>query len=150
MKTLLSILFLSIAFGINAQNPKFNQKLADSLGADNYGMKSYVIVILKTGKANITDKEELNKHFRGHMENIQNLAKSGKLIVAGPFSEKNEQNYRGIFIFDAKTKEEAEILVKTDPAVVAGVFDYEIYPWYGSAALPLYLKYNDEIVWEKP
>ena len=34
----------------------FDQKLADSLGADQYGMKPYVIVILKTGKANITDK----------------------------------------------------------------------------------------------
>lgn len=128
----------------------FNQKLADSLGADKFGMKPYVIVILKTGKANITDKELLNQHFRGHMENIGKLAKEGKLAVAGPFSGKNEREYRGIFIFNVKTKEEAEELVKSDPAVVAGVFDYEIFPWYGSAALPMYLEYHKKIAKENP
>ncbi|UOE40723.1 YciI family protein [Chryseobacterium suipulveris] len=128
----------------------FDQKLADSLGADQYGMKPYVIVILKTGKANITDKEKLNEHFRGHMENIRRLAKEGKLTLAGPFSTKNEREYRGIFIFNVKTKEDAENLVKTDPAVIAGVFDYEVYPWYGSAALPMFLKYHEKIAKENP
>lgn len=128
----------------------FDQKLADSLGADQYGMKPYVIVILKTGKANITDKEKLNEHFRGHMENIRRLAKEGKLTLAGPFSTKNEREYRGIFIFNVKTKEDAENLVKTDPAVIAGVFHYEVYPWYGSAALPMFLKYHEKIAKENP
>ena len=135
----------------NQKSPnEFDQKLADSLGADKYGMKQYILVILKTGKANITDKDLLNNHFRGHMENIQRLAKEGKLALAGPFSTKNERDYRGIFIFNVKTKEEAENLVKTDPAVIAGVFDYEIYPWYGSAALPMFLKYHEKISKENP
>lgn len=147
MKTplFLLIIFLSFSSHLSAQEKKFNQKLADSLGADQYGMKAYVIVILKTGNAKITDKNLLDKHFKGHMENIGKLVTKGKLIVAGPFSRKNDLNYRGIFIFNVKTKEEAEALVKSDPAVAAGIFDYEILPWYGSAALPLYLKYHDEI-----
>ena len=131
-------------------NSGFNQKLADSLGADNYGMKPYVIVMLKSGTAKIEDKAKMSELMKGHMENIGRLAKEGKVIVAGPFSGKNERNYRGMFIFNTKSKEEAELWVKTDPAVAAGVFSYEIFPWYGSAALPLYLKHHDEIAKENP
>ncbi len=82
--------------------------------------------------------------MKGHMENINKLAKNGKLIVAGPM-EKNQNDFSGIFILDAKTKEEAESLVLTDPSIKAGIFDVELYKWYGSAALPLYLKSHDKV-----
>jgi len=88
--------------------------------------------------------------MKGHMTNIGKLADEGKIIIAGPFLEKNKENYRGMFIFNTKSKEEAESWVKTDPAVAAGIFSYEIFPWYGSAALPLYLKHHDEISKENP
>ncbi|WP_027383332.1 YciI family protein [Epilithonimonas caeni] len=146
MKSLFTILSLVLFFSfINAQNKDFDQKLADSLGADQYGMKSYYLVILKKGKAEINDKARKSELMKGHMENINKLAKDGKLIVAGPMAEKNDKNYSGIFILDAKTKEEAESLVLTDPSVKSGIFDVEIYKWYGSAALPLYLKSHDKV-----
>ncbi|AYN02627.1 hypothetical protein EAG08_09030 [Chryseobacterium sp. 3008163] len=128
----------------------YNQKLADSLGADQYGMKPYVIVMLTTGSAKIDDKTKMGELMKGHMENIGKLAKEGKIVIAGPFSGKNQRDYRGMFIFNTKSKEEAESWVKTDPAVSAGVFNYEVFPWYGSAALPLYLKHHDEIAKENP
>lgn len=128
----------------------FNQKLADSLGADNYGMKAYSIVMLTTGSAKIDDKAKMSELMKGHMSNIGRLAKEGKIVVAGPFSGKNQRDYRGMFIFNTKSKEEAESWVKTDPAVAAGIFNYEIFPWYGSASLPLYLKYHKEIAKENP
>ena len=132
------------------EKPKFNQELATSLGADQYGMKPYTIVILTTGTAKIEDKAKMGSLMKGHMENIGKLANEGKIVVAGPFLEKNKENYRGMFIFNTKSKEEAEQWVKTDPAVQAGIFSYEIFPWYGSAALPLYLKHHDEISKENP
>ena len=140
-----------IGFTANAQaqNPDYNKALADSLGADDYGMKQYVLAILKTGSNTTTDKEELNKYFRGHMENIGRLAKEGKLVVAGPLG-KNDKTYRGIFILDVKTVEEAKKLVETDPAVQAKIFDVELYPWYGSAALPMYLPASEKIAKKNP
>ena len=33
----------------------------------------------------------------------------------------------------------------TDPAIEAGILDYEIFDWYGSAALPEYLKIHEKI-----
>ena len=124
--------------------PVYNQALADSLGADQYGMKHYFLVMLKTGGTVIEDKAKVGELFKGHMENIGRLAKAGKLIVAGPL-EKNDKNYRGIFIFAVKTKAEVEEILQTDPAVKADLLGAEIYPWYGSAALPLYLQYHESL-----
>lgn len=140
---------LGFAAIAQTQNPNYNKALADSLGADDYGMKQYVLAILKTGSNTTTDKEKLNEYFRGHMDNIGRLAKEGKLIVAGPLG-KNDKAYRGIFILDVKTVEEAQKLVETDPAVKAKVFDVELYPWYGSAALPAYLDTHKKIEKQMP
>ncbi|MGE8553554.1 MAG: YciI family protein [Chryseobacterium jejuense] len=148
--TTLIISTFSFAQEKKTDKPKFNQELATSLGADQYGMKPYSIVMLTTGTAKIEDKTKMSSLMKGHMENIGKLANEGKIVVAGPFLEKNKENYRGMFIFNTKSKEEAEQWVKTDPAVQAGVFSYEIFPWYGSAALPLYLKHHDEISKENP
>jgi len=154
IKIYLSLSFLmatlSFAQQKKIEKPKFNQELATSLGADKYGMKAYTIIMLTTGSAKIDDKAKMGELMKGHMTNIGKLANEGKIIVAGPFLEKNKENYRGMFIFNTKSKEEAESWVKTDPAVAAGVFSYEIFPWYGSAALPLYLKHHDEISKETP
>ena len=146
MKILLSALLLSLVGLVHAQkaNPNYDEALAKKLGADDFGMKSYVFVILKTGENKTTDKEELNKLFRGHMENIQRLVDEKKLIVAGPFGE-NDKTWRGLFILDVKTVEEANALVQTDPAVKAKLFDVAMVPWYGSAALPEYLPASDKI-----
>ena len=154
LRTLLttSLLFSVLSFAQEKKNEKakFNQELATSLGADQYGMKPYTIVMLTTGTAKIEDKTKMGTLMKGHMENIGKLANEGKIVVAGPFLEKNKENYRGMFIFNTKSKEEAEQWVKTDPAVQAGIFSYESFPWYGSAALPLYLKHHDEISKENP
>ena len=139
-------LFFLLAFSVQAQMPKasFNKRLADSLGADDYGMKMYVFVILKTGKSNLMDKAKRDTLFSGHMKNINRLAKLGKLIVAGPM-KKNDKDYRGIFILDVKTVEEANQLLATDPAIREQLLEPGIFQWYGSAALPMYLKFHSTV-----
>ena len=147
MKSIVLVVLLSvISLHINAQavNPKYDKALADSLGADNYGMKSYILVILKTGTNKIERKETVDSLFRGHLANIGRLAAEGKLIVAGPL-KKNERQYRGIFIFNVKTIEEANTLLSSDPAIKEKLLDAELFQWYGSAALPLYLKSHEKI-----
>lgn len=129
-------------------NPTYDKPLADSLGADKYGMKMYIFVILKTGSNTTTDKTKLDGLFRGHMENITKLASSGKLVVAGPF-KKNDKSFRGIFILNVKTAAEALELMDKDPAIKEKVLEAEILEWYGSAALPMYLPYHDKIEEQK-
>lgn len=114
----------------------FDAKLAEKLGADQYGMRSYVYVLLKTGPAKIEDKEARGKIFAGHFENMGRLADEGKLLMAGPFEDPNGV-MRGMFIYDVSTLEDAKALVETDPAVKAGIFDYEMTKLYSSAALKM-------------
>ena len=76
-------------------------------------------------------KEEADKIQAGHMANINKLYYDGILKVAGPFG-KNDFTWRGIFIFDCKTKEEAEKIAQSDPAVAAGLFTVDIAPWYSA------------------
>ena len=142
---LTAILFIS-SFVAKSQsdNPKYDKALADSLGADDYGMKMYVLVILKTGPVQITDKAKRDSLFMGHMSNIKHMASINKLVVAGPLQE-NDKKYEGIFILNVKTTEEAKVLLDKDPAIKAGVLDTEFYGWYGSAALPLYLSEYQKI-----
>lgn len=124
-----------------------NQKLADSLNADARGMKNYMLVILKTGPKDkeITDKEKRTELFKGHFSNMEAMEKAGKLKLAGPFATKNNLQYRGIFLLDVKTEEEAKMLLQNDPTIKNGIFDVEILPWYGSAAIPMHLKYHKMI-----
>ncbi len=141
---LCSLIFFSLQAVAQKENAAYDKALADSLGADDYGMKPYVLVILKTGSNQTENKMLRDSLFRGHMQNINRLASNGKLVVAGPL-QKNNKDYRGIFIFNVATIQEAETLVMEDPAVREKIFDVEFYQWYGSAALAQYLKYHDRI-----
>lgn len=129
----------------NAQAPKlkYNKQLADSLGADDYGMKMYVLVIIKPGKVKIEDKHKADSLFAGHLKNIGELAKAGKLVAAGPI-KKNDKSYDGIFILNVN-RIDAEKILETDPAIKAKILDPEIFEWYGSAALPLYLRFHESV-----
>ena len=138
------LLFIAAITKAQTTNPNYDAELAKSLGADDYGMKPYVLVLLKTGENMTASKEETNQAFAGHMENIQRLVKEKKLIVAGPLG-KNDQTYRGIFILDVPTIEEAKTLVQTDPAVKENLLAIELFQWYGSAALKEYLPASDKI-----
>lgn len=95
-------------------------------------IKQFWLVILKTGPkdAVIKDSTERSQLFAGHFGNMEKLYNEGVLKVAGPFG-KNDFTWRGLFILDCKTKEEAEEFVKTDPTVKAGVFIYDIVSWWG-------------------
>jgi uncharacterized protein YciI len=130
---LLGLVVLLGAFGAMAEEPAFDADLALELGADEYGMRSYVFCVLKTGSADITDEDERSEIFRGHFSNMSRLAADGMLVLAGPFVDADPK--RGLYIFNVTTIAEAEELVKTDPAVAAGIFDYELTQLYCSAAL---------------
>jgi uncharacterized protein YciI len=103
----------------------------DSVKNTEPNIKQFWLVILKTGPndKNITDSVERSKIFAGHFSNMDRLHKEGILKVAGPFG-KNDFTWRGLFILDCKTKEEAEAFVKTDPSIAAGIFITDIVPWY--------------------
>ena len=110
----------------------YDSILAKKLGADQYGMKHYVMAFLKTGPNQITDSIKRIEMQKAHLKNIIRLANEGKLIVAGPFLD--DQPVEGIFIFNVESIEEAKALTNLISHSV-GELIMELRPWYGSAAL---------------
>ncbi len=130
---ILTISALAQTKGPKTPVAKYDSVLAKKLGADKYGMKSYVMAFLRTGKTTMTDSLKAMELQKAHLKNIMRLADEGKLVVAGPFMD--GQSIEAIFIFNVSSVEEARKLTESDPAVKAGVLDLELHPWYGSAAL---------------
>jgi uncharacterized protein YciI len=142
------MLFMTLIAGAQEKTPEYDSTLAAKLGADERGMKTYVLVILKAGPAKIEDKELRDSLFRGHFSNMDKLASEGKLLTAGPFYD-NDSQYRGLFLFDVPTIEEAEQLVRGDPTVTSGIFTTEMYQWYGTAAMPVLLEIHPKLMKRK-
>lgn len=113
--------------------PKLDTMMIKRTGADEYGMKKYVVAFLKKGPNRNQDSATAAQLQRAHLDNIESLANMGKLVVAGPFTDNGE--LRGIYVFNVETIEEAKKLTETDPAVKAGRLEMELHPWYASAAL---------------
>lgn len=118
----------------DSTEPVFDAALAQRLGADERGMRAYVLVILKTGPNRMPDGEARSAMFAGHFANMERLSNAGKLALAGPFMP-SDAGWRGLFVFAVKDVDEARALTETDPVIVSGEMVAEYHPWYGSAAL---------------
>jgi|SRR5690606_23609939 len=130
--SLLLLGFVSVGY---AQN-EYDEALAQKVGADEYGMKKYVIAFLLRGdRVNEYTPEQRQEIQASHMVNINKMAEMGKLVVAGPFF--GNEDLRGLYVFDVETLEEAQALTESDPAIQKGVLKMDLKEWYGSAALVL-------------
>jgi uncharacterized protein YciI len=133
-------LFLQAAICCAQQTPElpkpaYDPALAKAVGADERGMRSYVLVVLKTGPNRIPEGPERAEMFKGHFANMRQLSNEGKLVLAGPFD--GVDGWRGLFIFAATDIEEVKQLVATDPVVAKGEMVGEFHHYYGTAALML-------------
>jgi uncharacterized protein YciI len=61
------------------------------------------------------------------------MADTGKLIVAGPFGDSGD--FRGVFIFEKVSLDEARAMVAGDPAVKSGRLIVDLHPWFAAAGL---------------
>ena len=52
----------------------YDARLAAELGADEHGMRRYVLVILKTGPTPLPRGEARDAMFKGHFANMERLA----------------------------------------------------------------------------
>ena len=136
---------------VSKANPAYDAELAKHLGADNMGMRRYVLALLRTGPndAIITDKEKRAELFKGHFAMINRLAGEGKLSLAGPFNDEKKE-FRGLYVFNVETIEEAQKLTETDPSIKAGIFKVDFVKWYGSAALMEVNNIHNRITQQNP
>jgi uncharacterized protein YciI len=122
----------------------FDVGLAKKTGADERGMRGYVLVILRTGPKRMPDGAGRDAMFAGHFANMERLAKAGNLVLAGPF-EKDADDWRGLFVFAVQDIGEAKALTATDPVIANGEMVADYHAWYGSAATMLIPELHEKL-----
>ena len=91
-------------------------------------LTTYYFTFLRRGPKWTAEKTpETEKLQAAHMANINAMAQTGKLVIAGPFENAGE--YAGVFIFKVATLDEARALAESDPAVKAGRLKADVHPW---------------------
>jgi len=93
-------------------------------------MKTVYIGFLKKGpnRKDGDDKTpEVQELQKAHLANINRLAATKKLVMAGPFSD--DGDLRGIFVFRVGSLAEAQELCATDPMIKIGRLAVELHPW---------------------
>ncbi len=89
---------------------------------------TYYFAFLKRGpKWTPESTPETTALQAAHMANIQSMAATGKLVIAGPFTK--APPYAGVFVFKVGSLEEAKSLAEADPTVKAGRLVIEVHPW---------------------
>ena len=87
--------------------------------------KSAFLVIYKPGPAWLPGKRMAEQPLREHGKYMLSLYSQGDLKIAGPFSDETG----GALVLNVASDAEAKNIVANDPAVVTGVFVYELHPW---------------------
>ena len=78
----------------------------------------------KDGDGSTPEVQELQK---AHIANINRLAETKKLVVAGPFGDNSD--LRGIFVFRVGSLKEAQDLAATDPMIKIDRLRLDLHPW---------------------
>ncbi|MBV5314095.1 MAG: hypothetical protein JZU47_12410 [Prolixibacteraceae bacterium] len=99
-------------------------------GDTTYVMKRYVFMLLNEGPKRDHDSVTVAKIQEGHMKHLNEMAKTGKLAIAGPFE--NGGKHRGILIFDVDSISQAIRMESTDPAVVSGRLEMQAIYWWAA------------------
>lgn len=103
------------------------EKKARAAAVDS-GLTTYYVCLLTKGAfAGVGLIEERKKTQIAQNAYISELARTGKLLVAGPFADNSE--WRGIYIFKCASLAEAQTLALGDPMVRASRLKFEIHPW---------------------
>ncbi|HSE32491.1 MAG TPA: YciI family protein [Pyrinomonadaceae bacterium] len=107
----------SVAFGQAQQEATPESKLIQ-----------FHMALLKRGPKWPADSATTPPVLQEHVAYVHSLLESGKAVIAGPIA--SDSDLVGVYIFRAKTAEEANSWVMADPAVASGLFVPEMHPWW--------------------
>jgi len=96
--------------------------------AQPFKQATYYFCFLRRGPKWTAERTpETDKLQAAHMANINAMAKTGKLVIAGPFE--NGGDYAGVFVFKVGSLDEAKALAESDPAIRAGRLVADVHTW---------------------
>jgi uncharacterized protein YciI len=72
-------------------------------------------------------EEKLEEIQKGHMANIEAMAASGDLVIAGPFGD--DGKLRGVLVFRGTDGKHLRAIAAPDPAIQAGRLELDLHVW---------------------
>ena len=110
---------------------------------ESHKLVEFQMALLKRGpKWTAAETAETTRVHQEHVNYVMSLLDAGKVVIAGPFTDGGEVS--GVFVFRAKSADEAKAWVEADPLVAAGFQTFEMHSWwsediFGKANKPLKL-----------
>jgi len=112
-------------------HPWWSQDIYQKAATTPLKMETVYFGFLKKGP-NRKDGDDKNPEIqelqKAHLANINRLAETKKLVMAGPFGD--DGDYRGIFVFRAGSFNEAQALAATDPMIKIDRLRLDLHPWH--------------------
>ena len=93
----------------------------------------FQMAILKRGPKPIPRGGLTSPLRQNHIAYIQSLLQTGKVIIAGPFTDDTE--LAGVVIFNTRSADDAQNWINADPAIKAGYFTPELHPWWSEEVM---------------
>ena len=92
-------------------------------------MVEFHMALLRHGpKWTAAENAETTRLHQEHLTYVMSLLDTGKAILAGPFTDGGDID--GVFVFRAKSAEEAKAWAEADPSVANGFRTAEMHPWW--------------------
>lgn len=107
----------------------------DEETGDTIIMQQYYIAFLKRGANRTESKKEADSLQALHLEHLGAMYEKGYADISGPFGD--NQDIRGITIYNVPTLQMADSLANMDPMVQAGWLEIEVRPWWAGKGFPL-------------
>jgi len=127
IRRILVVCLLVVSFS----NEAFSQReFKMQEGDTTYVMKRYVFMLLNEGPKRDQDSVTSAKIQEGHMKHLNEMASTGKMVIAGPFEKGGK--HKGILIFDVDSISQAIRMESTDPAVVSGRLEMQAIYWWAA------------------
>ena len=114
---------------VGEMHPWFSQDIFGKMSMP-MDMKTIYFGFLKKGpnrKVGDDKTPEVQELQKAHIANINRLAETKKLVMAGPFGDDGE--LRGVFVFRVESLKEAQDLAATDPMIKIDRLKIELHPW---------------------
>ena len=107
----------------------------DKESGDTIIMQQYFMAFLKRGPNRDWTKEESDSIQALHMAHLTRMYEEGYADISGPFGD--DQDVRGITVYNVPTFKMADSLANMDPSVQAGSLMIEVRPWWAGKGFPL-------------
>ena len=107
----------------------------DAESGDTIIMQQYFMAFLKRGPNRDWTKQESDSLQVLHRAHLGRMYEEGYADISGPFGD--DQDVRGITIYNVPTLKMADSLANMDPSVQAGSLIIEVRPWWAGKGYPL-------------